>query len=78
MQATKIDFSKKAKDRIRIQTIGWLKNNKKEAISLLNESKHIIMNWINYVGYIDKSEFDHLMNSIGIKNDRTLNDRLFW
>lgn len=33
---------------------------------------------INEKGYLDKSEFDHLLASIGIKNDRTLNDRLFW
>lgn len=31
-----------------------------------------------FEGYIDKNEFDHLMVSIGVKNDRTLSDRLFW
>ena len=30
------------------------------------------------IRYIDKIEFDHLLTTIGIKNDRTLNDRLFW
>ena len=34
----------------------------------------------NYLkkGYVDKNEFDHLLNSIGIKNDQNLNNRLFW
>lgn len=55
-----------------------MRKHRKEEIQRINDSKQLIINWVNYVGYLDKQEFAHLLSNLGINNDPTFTDRLFW
>lgn len=78
VQAQKMDVSERARDKIRVQMVSWLLENKKDAINKLTENQQIIIAWIDYVGYIDKNEFEELLDACGIRYDQSLHERLFW
>lgn len=49
-----------------------------DLIQVLNEQKETILNWVQYVDYVQRNEFDLILASIGLKKDRNLIGRLFW
>ena len=34
--------------------IEWMRKHKKEEIQKINDNKQLIINWVNYVGYLDR------------------------
>lgn len=78
VQAQKMDVSERARDKIRVQMVSWLLENRKDAVNKLTENQQIIIAWIDYVGYIDKNEFEDLLEACGIRYDQSLHERLFW
>jgi hypothetical protein len=49
--------------------------NRKNEIRQLLFYKYTIMNWINYVGYVDIIEFDKLLNSIRLDFSKDLKEK---
>lgn len=72
------EHTEKGKDKLRLQVVKWFKENKKDIIQAMNEQQETILNWVQYVGYVQRNEFDIIMNGIGLKKDRNLISRLFW
>eukprot|EP01017_Pseudomicrothorax_dubius_P045044 TRINITY_DN7715_c0_g1_i4.p1 TRINITY_DN7715_c0_g1~~TRINITY_DN7715_c0_g1_i4.p1 ORF type:complete len:131 (+),score=24.96 TRINITY_DN7715_c0_g1_i4:139-531(+) len=74
----KRDLNDKTKDRLRMQTVSWLLENRKDIVNKITENQQIIISWLDYVGYIDQAEFDKLLMGCNIKYEKNLFERLFW
>ena len=48
IQAEKVDVSDKAKEKIRMQMVNWLMENKKEEINKINDQHSLLIAWIDY------------------------------
>jgi Ca2+-binding EF-hand superfamily protein len=78
IQADKVDVSEKTKEKLRMQMVNWLIENKKDEITKISENHAVIIGWIDYFGYVDRNEFEEILEAMGIKFDLVLFQRLFW
>ena len=67
-----------ADNKLRLRTIQFLVETNEQVIHNLKLNYKILANWLNYVGYLSRSEFESALKSIGIGYDRKLYDKLFW
>ncbi|CAD8150254.1 unnamed protein product [Paramecium pentaurelia] len=72
------EFSDKSKDKLRLQMVKWLIDNKKEVVCALNENKQNILEWVQCVEKVDRDEFDIILHGIQLYKDPNLINRLFW
>lgn len=61
----------------RLKTVQDLIDNNEDLINKLKLNYQILANWLNYVGYLTKGEFDSALKSIGVRFDPKLYNQLF-
>jgi len=76
-KVTQYDISTKAREKIRVEFVNWLMQNKKEVVQKINESHQLMLSWVVYLNYINRHEFDELLVAIGIPHDANLYDKIF-
>jgi len=52
--------------------VNWLMENKKEEINKINDQHSLLIAWIDYYGYVDRTEFEEVLEALGLKYDPIL------
>jgi len=69
-------FSQSSRSKMKLKTIKWILDNKKDVIERLMENHSILS--IDSDKKLSKKEFSNLMKKYGITNDIGLINKLFW
>lgn len=67
-----------ADNKLRLRTVQYLVETNEQVIHKLKLNYKILANWLNYVGYLSRLEFESALKSIGIRYDKRLYEKLFW
>ena len=67
-----------ADNKLRLRTVQYLVEKNEQVIHKLKLNYKILANWLNYVGYLSRPEFESALKSIGISHDQRLYEKLFW